>query len=100
MLPTVLSLERRENFLEAVPVIAEMPLVLPSSEGRGKLGTTRTTVLLLFQPGHPGQSDISVGCVWFMLGTVDPEIRLWQLDCHKIAGSAPFVDVQFHQRRF
>ena len=39
---------------------------------------------------------ISIGCVWFVLGTVDREIRLWQLDCHKIAGLVPFVDVQFH----
>ena len=44
MLPTVPSSEGRENFPEAVPVIAEIPLVLPSSEGRGKLGTTGTTV--------------------------------------------------------
>ena len=161
VLPTVLSLEGHKNFPEVVPVIAEIPLALPSSEGRGKLGSgsemalpkwdlgsTGTTVwftveychshssvtivpwllqtssvglsrvalwvclppcpqsehngqlLLLFQQGHPRQSDISVGYVWFVLGTVDPEIRLWQLDCHKIAGSAPFMDVQFHQRRF
>ena len=40
MLPTVPSSEGRENFPEAVLVIAEIPLVLPSSEGRGKLGTT------------------------------------------------------------
>ena len=38
------SSEGRENFPEAVPVIAEIPLVLPSSEGRRKLGTTGTTV--------------------------------------------------------
>ena len=38
------SSEGRESFPEAVPVIAEIPLVLPSLEGRGKLGTTRTTV--------------------------------------------------------
>ena len=33
----VLSLEGHENFLEAVPVVAEMPLALPSLEGRRKL---------------------------------------------------------------
>ena len=33
------SSEERENFPEAVPVIAEIPLALPSSEGRGKLGS-------------------------------------------------------------
>ena len=44
VLPTVPSSEGRENFPEAVPVIAEIPLVLPSLEGCGKLGTTRTTV--------------------------------------------------------
>ena len=44
VLPMVPSSEGRKNFLEAVPVIAEIPLALPSSEGRGKLGTTRTTV--------------------------------------------------------
>ena len=37
------SSEGRENFPEAVPVIAEIPLALPSSEGRGKLGATGTT---------------------------------------------------------
>ena len=41
----VLSSEGRENFLEAIPVIAEIPLVLPSSEGHRKLGTTGTTVV-------------------------------------------------------
>ena len=44
MLPTVPSLEGHENFPEAVPVIAEIPLALPSSEERRKLGTTGTTV--------------------------------------------------------
>ena len=44
MLPTVPSSEGHENFLEAVPVIAEIPLALPSSEGHGKLKTTKTTV--------------------------------------------------------
>ena len=44
MLPMVPSSEGHENFPEAVPVIAEIPLVLPSSEGCRKLGTTRTTV--------------------------------------------------------
>ena len=44
VLLTVLSSEGCENFPEAVPVIAEIPLVLPSSEGHGKLGTTGTTV--------------------------------------------------------
>ena len=49
MLPTVPSSEGRENFPEAVPVIAEIPLVLPSSEGRGKLGTTGTTVWFMVE---------------------------------------------------
>ena len=31
------SSEGRENFPEAAPVIAEMPLAVPSSEGHGKL---------------------------------------------------------------
>ena len=44
MLPTVPNLEGRENFLEAVPVIAEIPLVLPSLEGHGKLGTIGSTL--------------------------------------------------------
>ena len=44
MLPTVPSSEGRENFPEAVPVIAETPLVLPGSEGHRKLRTTGTTV--------------------------------------------------------
>ena len=39
MLLTVPSSEGRENLPEAVPVIAEIPLALPSSEGRGKLGS-------------------------------------------------------------
>ena len=38
------SSEGHKNFPEVVPVIAEIPLVLPSSEGHGKLGTTGTTV--------------------------------------------------------
>ena len=42
----------RENFPEAVPVIAEIPLVLPSSEGRGKLGTTGTTVWFMVEYCH------------------------------------------------
>ena len=44
MLLTVPSSEGRKNFPEVVPVIAEMPLALLSSEGCGKLGTTGTTV--------------------------------------------------------
>ena len=40
----VLSLKGHENFPEAVLVIAEMPLALPSSKGCGKLRTTGTTV--------------------------------------------------------
>ena len=44
MLLVVPSLEGHENFLEAVPVIAKIPLALLSLEGHGKLGTTRTTV--------------------------------------------------------
>ena len=44
VLPMVPSSEGRKNFPEAVPVIAEIPLVLPSSEGCRKLGTTGTTV--------------------------------------------------------
>ena len=49
VLPTVPSSEGRENFPEAVPVIAEIPLVLPSLEGHGKLGTTRTTVWFMVE---------------------------------------------------
>ena len=52
MLPTVPSSEGRENFPEAVPVIAEIPLVLPSSEGHGKLGTTGTTVWFMVEYCH------------------------------------------------
>ena len=39
VLPIVPSLERHENFPEAVLVVAKMPLALPSSEGHGKLGS-------------------------------------------------------------
>ena len=39
VLPTVPSSEGRENFSEVVLVIAEIPLALPSLEGRGKLGS-------------------------------------------------------------
>ena len=46
------SSEGRENFSEAVPVIAEKPLVLPSSEGRRKLGTTGTTVWFMVEYCH------------------------------------------------
>ena len=46
MLPTVPSSEGRENFSEAVPVIAKIPLALPSSEGRGKLGSGSEMALL------------------------------------------------------
>ena len=49
VLPMVPSLEGHENFPEAVPVIAEIPLALPSSEGRGKLGTTGTTVWFMVE---------------------------------------------------
>ena len=49
MLPTVPSSEGRESFPEAVPVIAEIPLVLPSSEWHGKLGTTETTVWFMVE---------------------------------------------------
>ena len=52
VLPMVPSSEGRENFLEAVPVIAEIPLALSSSEGRGKLGTTRTTVWFTVEYCH------------------------------------------------
>ena len=45
MLPTVPSSEGRENFSEVVPVIAEILLALPSSEGRGKLGSGSEMVL-------------------------------------------------------
>ena len=45
VLPTVPSSEGRENFSEAVPVIAEIPLALPSSEGRGKLGSSSKMAL-------------------------------------------------------
>ena len=46
MLLTVPSSEGRENFSEAVPVIAEIPLALPSSEGHGKLGSGSEMALL------------------------------------------------------
>ena len=49
MLLTVLSSEGHENFLEAVPIIAEIPLVLPSSGECGKLGTTGTTVWFMVE---------------------------------------------------
>ena len=39
VLPTVPSSEGHKNFLKAVLVIAEMPLALPSLEGRRKLGS-------------------------------------------------------------
>ena len=39
------SSEGRENFSEAVPVIAEIPLALPSSEGCGELGSGSEMVL-------------------------------------------------------
>ena len=52
MLLTVPSSEGRENFPEAVPVIAEIPLVLPSSEGCRKLGTTGTTVWFMVEYCH------------------------------------------------
>ena len=45
VLLTVPSSEGRENFSEAVPVIAEIPLALPSSEGRRKLGSGSKMVL-------------------------------------------------------
>ena len=45
MLPTVPSLEEREKFPEAVPVIAEIPLALPSSEGGRKLGSSSEIAL-------------------------------------------------------
>ena len=40
------SSEGCENFLEAVLVIAEIPLALPSLEGHGKLRATGTTMWL------------------------------------------------------
>ena len=49
VLPTVPSSEGHENFPEAVLVIAKMPLALLSLEGRGKLGTTRTTVWFMVE---------------------------------------------------
>ena len=45
VLLTVPSSEGRENFPEAVPVIAEIPLALPSSEGCGKLESGSEMVL-------------------------------------------------------
>ena len=39
VLPTVPSSEGRENFSEVVPVIAKIPLALPSLKGCGKLGS-------------------------------------------------------------
>ena len=52
VLPTVPCSEGSENFPEAVPVIAEIPLVLPSSERRRKLGTTGTTVWFTVEYCH------------------------------------------------
>ena len=54
------SSEGHENFPEVVQVIAEMPLVLPSSEGRGKLGTTGTTVWFMVEYCHSHSSVIVV----------------------------------------
>ena len=54
VLPTVLSLEGHVNFPEVVLVIAEMPLALPSSEGHGKLGSTRTPVWFMVEYCHNG----------------------------------------------
>ena len=39
MVPMVPSPEGQGNILEAVPVTTKMSLVVPSSEGRGKLGS-------------------------------------------------------------
>ena len=39
MVPMVPSSEGHKNFLEAVPVVAKMPLALLSLEGHGKLGS-------------------------------------------------------------
>ena len=66
MLPTVLSSEGRKNFPEAVPVIAEIPLVLLSSEGCGKLGTTETTVWFMVEYcQHCCNCPLSlVHCIW------------------------------------
>ena len=60
VLPTVLSSEGHKNFLEAVPIIAEIPLALPSSEWCGKLGTTGTTVWFMVEYCH---SHLSVTIV-------------------------------------
>ena len=46
VLLTVPSSEGHKNFPEAVPVIAEIPLALPSSEGRRKLGSGSEMALL------------------------------------------------------
>ena len=60
VLPAVPSSEGRENFPEAVPVIAEIPLAFPSSKGRGKLETTRTTMWFKVEYCH---SHLSVTIV-------------------------------------
>ena len=60
VLPAVPSSEVCENFLEAVPVIAEIPLALLSSEGRRKFGTTRTTMWFKVEYCH---SHLSVTIV-------------------------------------
>ena len=59
MLPTVPSSEGRKNFPEVVPVIAEIPLALPSSEGHGKLGSGSEMVLSKRDLGTTGTT------VWF-----------------------------------
>ena len=65
VLPTVPSLEGRENFPEAVPVIAEIPLVLPSSEGHRKLRTTGTTVWFMVEYCQLWPEEVKL--VWWMV---------------------------------
>ena len=62
VLPTVPSSEGRRNFPEAVLVIAEIPLVLLSSEGRGKLGTTGTTVWFTVEYCHSLPRTVCICC--------------------------------------
>ena len=59
VLPTVLSSEGHENFPEVVPVIAEIPLALPSSNGCGKLRSGSEMALLKWDLRSTGTT------VWF-----------------------------------
>ena len=114
VLLTVPSSEGCENFPEAVPVIAEIPLVLLSSEGHRKLRTTRTTVWFtveycqlevgpgpwLVLPGEQIKGSNNVGEVGdkFAIKIRKPEERANTLDR---GGRFPFFDSRkFNQVHF